>query len=729
MLENLCKYFPTNTKPKIFNMSTFNGIVKEFPQIQFDYFRKVDGAPSSLANFLSHIHSDHLNGLAGKSYRAPFIYCSSATKGLLLKLERRLHRINYAKKLVESHEYSYLDYAKRERILRDLPLETPTEIELCPGYTIRVTLFDANHCPGSTLFLVEGNGKSIIYTGDIRAEPWWLEKLKRNPILLPYFRGLKTLDCLYLDTTHASFEASHLSFSPKADGITELLAQIAKYPPTTIFHLNTWTLGYEDAWVALAAYFNSQIHLDDYRLRLYNSIGTKEAWENGSFLLGGTLSDTILTDDKTVRFHSCERWLECEGRDKARREGNLVEISPLVARYRDSNGVEYILKEPGEGGQNVDANAIGEVSGEILVEMAAVIKDKKLLELMQQAGVKPGFSLPLDASTPKSDIKIEEFIDIIKKSLEALILARQEDNLTTKNQPTRRDSQPLPSWFGYPASRHSSFSELQELVKSLAPKDVYPCVAADGSWYQKDSIRKLFGKYCTGSRFAFDIERDLDREYDNEDYDLAERRAAGMEDSSQQACSQYQENTSQEDNIYGQTQMDDPNLRKPGPDLIPPPPTYPHGETQIDRFDPYDPSILAKVERATEEGRLLSKSILGSDSYGRKSHPLEQPRPVEIYGETQVDDEAALGFSASGIAVSYSTNSNKVANRGLNPHLIKVDEMDCSQDSLEEVITGGMDKDAIRDAMQAVNDGRWAEKSRDLVFNSLRWKYQMEEEL
>lgn len=64
---------------------------------------------------------DHLTGLAGKSYRAPFIYCSAATKQLLLKLERRLHRFNYAKKLVESHEYSYLDYAKRDRILvRDL---------------------------------------------------------------------------------------------------------------------------------------------------------------------------------------------------------------------------------------------------------------------------------------------------------------------------------------------------------------------------------------------------------------------------------------------------------------------------------------------------------------------------------------------------------------------------------------------------------------------------------
>lgn len=37
-----------------------------------------------------------------------------------------------------------------------------------PGNTIRVTLFDANHCPGSVMFLIEGGGKSVLYTGDIR---------------------------------------------------------------------------------------------------------------------------------------------------------------------------------------------------------------------------------------------------------------------------------------------------------------------------------------------------------------------------------------------------------------------------------------------------------------------------------------------------------------------------------------------------------------------------------
>jgi len=51
---------------------------------------------------------------------------------------------------------------------RPIPLNTPTEIELTPRRRIRVTLFDANHCSGAVMFLIEGNDKAIIYTGDIR---------------------------------------------------------------------------------------------------------------------------------------------------------------------------------------------------------------------------------------------------------------------------------------------------------------------------------------------------------------------------------------------------------------------------------------------------------------------------------------------------------------------------------------------------------------------------------
>lgn len=49
-----------------------------------------------------------------------------------------------------------------------MPLDTPTEIELTPLLSIRVTLLDANHCAGAVMFLIEGDGKAVLYTGDIR---------------------------------------------------------------------------------------------------------------------------------------------------------------------------------------------------------------------------------------------------------------------------------------------------------------------------------------------------------------------------------------------------------------------------------------------------------------------------------------------------------------------------------------------------------------------------------
>lgn len=44
-------------------MSTFGGLMSEFPDIRVDYFRPVAGLRPPLAAFLSHVHSDHLSGL------------------------------------------------------------------------------------------------------------------------------------------------------------------------------------------------------------------------------------------------------------------------------------------------------------------------------------------------------------------------------------------------------------------------------------------------------------------------------------------------------------------------------------------------------------------------------------------------------------------------------------------------------------------------------------------
>jgi hypothetical protein len=128
-------------------MSTFKGIVHEFPDIAIDFFRPQPGRVPPLACFLSHVHSDHLAGL--ESLRAPFVYCSAATREILLRLEKHPSRIAYANGL---REVPVRTYKHLESLLKPLPLETPTTLELEPGNDIQVTLLDANHCPGAVMF-------------------------------------------------------------------------------------------------------------------------------------------------------------------------------------------------------------------------------------------------------------------------------------------------------------------------------------------------------------------------------------------------------------------------------------------------------------------------------------------------------------------------------------------------------------------------------------------------
>lgn len=91
------------------------------------------------------------------------------------------------------------------------------------------------------------------------AEPWWVNSIVRQPAIIPYTNRLRALDKVYLDTTFAVDEDSYRTFPTKAQGLSELLTEVSKFPENTVFHFNAWTLGYEEAWVALAAHLKSQV--------------------------------------------------------------------------------------------------------------------------------------------------------------------------------------------------------------------------------------------------------------------------------------------------------------------------------------------------------------------------------------------------------------------------------------------------------------------------------------
>ncbi|KAE8379119.1 hypothetical protein BDV26DRAFT_291573 [Aspergillus bertholletiae] len=471
-------------------MSTFDGIVQEFPYIQVDYFRQTPGRPPPLASFLSHAHSDHLQGL--ESFRAPFIYCSAATRELLLHIEKYPHRMNFSKGILESRR---LHYKHLSKLLRPIPLNTPTEIELTPRLSIRVTLLDANHCTGAVMFLIEGSGKSILYTGDIRAESWWVNSLMRQPVLIPYTLGGKRLDKIYLDSTFARHSSIYRAFPSKAEGLAELLQRVESYPEDTTFYFQAWTFGYKEVWVALSAALNSKVHVDRYQVGLYRSLVSaqskvSEASALWGFELGNKFFPGCLSEDEGCRIHSCEPGVQCS----AISSKNPVYIIPIVSRTDDGSKIP----ELGAGGGGGDLYQIHELE----------IPNKLALEQLEKLCLKNIYD-----SQALSEAR-EALTKAFKSKSKALQLAGYEikddhdiplENLANILGRGRfYDTVCLQGVIHFPYSRHSSYTELCELVSAFKPKDVHPCTVDPLTWNEDISMQSLFGHLCSGTEFTHD---------------------------------------------------------------------------------------------------------------------------------------------------------------------------------------------------------------------------------
>lgn len=491
-------------------MSTFAGIVREFPDIKIDFFRRHPDLKPPTACFLSHIHSDHLQGL--ESAVLPFVYCSAATKRLLLRMEKYPHRINFAKGILEARKQTYRHLRK---VLKALPLQTPTMIELNPKSTLRVTLFDANHCPGAVMFLIEGNGKAVLYTGDIRSETWWVNTLVRHPSMIPFTLGYRKLDCLYMDTTFAAKEDLYRDFPSKASGLAELITKVGQYPPETIFYFRSWTLGYEDVWLALSSILGSRIHVDNYQTRLYRGL-LEDAGEHVSapeaatligFAAGNHWQEGCLTDDPAimVRIHSCEPGTACHA--SISKKPNVVWITPIISRTADGTEV-YEIGAGGGGGDLYQTPELDIADPGVILALQALctdsLKDSSMLEnalatLEQMSSVGnsraplQGLDIDLDSDT---DFTLKDFVKRISRS-------RRSSH--EEQRPPISDAM-LTTVVHFPYSRHSSYNELRDLVSAFKPNDICPCTVNLDTWTEEVSMESLFGDLCSEKIFAHDAE-------------------------------------------------------------------------------------------------------------------------------------------------------------------------------------------------------------------------------
>lgn len=208
--------------------STFNGHIKDIPDILIDNFRDFDPEITKYC-FVSHAHSDHLRDI--QNCPAKSIITTSTTKAMA-------------------------DSTKLNAVLKVYPVNLWLELEP----SLKFVFIPNYHCIGSMMILFVDERtpikKNILYTGDVRFTKPVLGALATNEYLSPFFYSDQKLDWLYIDTTF-TYRSDIIDIMDNNKGIEMLLDVMDKYPNGTIFRFLNCTLGFEEVWYRVQRRFKN----------------------------------------------------------------------------------------------------------------------------------------------------------------------------------------------------------------------------------------------------------------------------------------------------------------------------------------------------------------------------------------------------------------------------------------------------------------------------------------
>lgn len=173
-------------------MSTFNGKIQEIPGISVDEFVNVD----EKCYFLSHCHTDHMEGLSTLQTEAPFY--TTAISALFLQSKFPDLKDNI--KILEFGVATSIDLQHNEDSVQNFI----------------VTALSAGHCPGSCMLFFQTEGFDVLYTGDFRMSMKNLSQVKLLDTI-----GSHANVIIYLDSTF--MKTSFLNFPSQTESVVKIV--------------------------------------------------------------------------------------------------------------------------------------------------------------------------------------------------------------------------------------------------------------------------------------------------------------------------------------------------------------------------------------------------------------------------------------------------------------------------------------------------------------------------
>lgn len=279
------------------------------------FYKKMPGTPFTVdafrygqvqgcsAYFLSHFHSDHYGGLSKAWSHGP-IYCTPIT-ARLIKMCLYINPL----------------------FIHTLDLDVEHVIE-----GIKVTMLEANHCPGAALIHFNlPSGQCYLHTGDFRAS----KLMQTYPLLLN-----QRVNVLYLDTTYCNPKYRFPLKEEVLNFVVKVTKNILKKQPKTLIIVGAYSIGKESVYLAISKALMVKIYANSSRRRILQSFGWPEI--SGSICTDGNDTPLHVLPMSSLKFEILEKYLK----SYSGRYTSVLAFRPTGWTFSETTGSQLDLIKP-----------------------------------------------------------------------------------------------------------------------------------------------------------------------------------------------------------------------------------------------------------------------------------------------------------------------------------------------------------------------------------------------